>query len=92
MTRHRCSNRAKPLCPPDRDVDARAATATGAFEQRPNGRIQTTMIARRLGRRGGRPKPFPASRARSPRNAPMLRREKIRRHSMPIVPPAGGAL
>ena len=99
MTRHRYSNRAKSGCPPDRGVDARAATATGAFEQRPNGRIPTMMTARRFGRRGESPqavlclpRSVPSFACSLAQNAPMVRRKKIRGHSIPIAPAAGGAL
>ena len=99
MTWHRYSNRAKPVCLPDRGVDARAATATGAFEQRPNGRIPTMMTARRFGRRGESPqavlclaRSVPSFACSLAQNAPMVRRKKIRGHSIPIAPAAGGAL
>ena len=99
MTRHQYSNRAKPGCPPDRGVDARATTATGTFEQRPNGRIPTMMIARRLGRLQESPqavlclaRSVPSFACSLAQNAPMVRRKKIRGHSMPIAPAAGGAL
>jgi hypothetical protein len=92
MTQDRRSNRMKPNCLPGRDVDARAATATGVSEQRLNDRIQTMMIAWRRGRRGKSPEAPHSLTCSIAQNASTARRQTIRGHSIPIALAAGGAL
>jgi hypothetical protein len=48
MTPNRRSNRTKPNRPPERSVDACAATAMDVAERRPGGQITAVTIARKL--------------------------------------------
>jgi hypothetical protein len=92
MTRDRRCNRMKPNDLPGRGVDACAATATGVSEQGSNDRIQTMMIAWRRSRRSESSEAAHSLACSIAQNASRARRNKIRGHSMPIAPAAGGAL
>jgi hypothetical protein len=92
MTRDRRFNRMKPNCPPDRGGDAWATTTTGARAPSPKGQIQAVMIARRLDCHGLFLQTASTLACSVVQNAPLVHRQSIRPHSMPIDLMAGGAV
>jgi hypothetical protein len=85
MIQDRRSNRAKPNRPPDRSVDVWATRPMSTPTQNQNAKLQATLTARRPDWRG-------EWLLAVAQNVPMLHRQNIRRHSMPIARALGGAV
>jgi hypothetical protein len=92
MTRDRRSHCMIPNCPRDRNGGGCASIATGVLEHEPNGQIPIMIVGEMPRCRDEllQAAVFPACSAVG--NAPIPRRKKTRRHSMPIAREAGGAV